>query len=146
MRIRRTFIAGFCTAALASTGGLLFSTAASAQSTAHTLAFTAVKVNTIEYSQTASAETDKDVSSGKLIGFDVLHSNVNPTSNVVTITGAVDVQGGLIYGTLTSTTTSSVATGTVTGGTGAFKDATGTITAEENKSGSKIAVKIVYST
>ena len=103
-----------------------------------------VKLKDVSTSPTTSAEADKDVTrSGQLIGFDVLHFSVNPVTGRTTIRGSVDVRDGLIYGALTSSITSSVATGRVTGGTGAFRHATGRIVARA-VTNSKTVVTIVY--
>ena len=53
--------------------------------------------------------------------------------------------GGLLYGTLTLTHNGAYAHGPVTGGTGPFEGATGTITAKPaNASGTHSAVTITY--
>jgi hypothetical protein len=59
-----------------------------------------------------------------------------------------DPDGGFLYGTATvSNKTGAVTNGKVTGGTGSFKGATGTIKAKAlNKSGTRHAVTITYST
>src|ERR1700677_4593703 len=100
----RTLIAGIGAAAVVGGGGMLFSASASAQSAPsapHTLTFVTSLLNAVEYSPTASAGTDEDFStSGTLIGFDVLRFTTNPVSGKVRIDAAVDVDGGIIYGTL----------------------------------------------
>ena len=67
------------------------------------------------------------------------------TSAAVNIT--VDVSGGFLYGTATvSNKTGAVTNGKVTGGTGSFKGATGTLKAKAlNKAGTRHAVTITYS-
>lgn len=142
----RGLIAGIGAGAVIATGGLLLTTtAASAQGAPHVLKFTSVELKAVEYSRTVSAQTDSDFKSGKLIGFDVLHFTVNPATGKVRIDGTVDVDGGLIYGTLASTTTSPTATGKITGGTGAFRGAAGRITAT-TESATKTVVTIVFTT
>lgn len=134
-------------AAAAVAGGvLLTTTAASAQSALHVLKFVSVGLKSVDYSQTVTAQADTDYStSGKLIGFDVLHFTVNAASGKVRIDGAVNVYGGVIYGTLASTTTSPTAYGRVTGGTGAYRGASGTITAT-TESATETLVTIVFTT
>jgi hypothetical protein len=141
----RTFIAGIGAAAVVGSGGLVLTTAASAQSAPHILKFVTVEINAVDYSATGFAGEDEDLStSGQLIGFDVLHFTVNPVSGIVRIDAAVDVDGGVIYGTLTSaSTTSPIAIGKVTGGTGAFRDAAGTITATA-ESATQSLVTVVF--
>jgi hypothetical protein len=127
----RTLIAGIGAAAVVGSGGLLLTTSASAESAPHILKFVSAEVNAIQYSATALAATDDAFStSGELIGFDVLHFTTNPVSGEVRIDAAVNLKGGVIYGTLTSAAiTSPIIIGKVTGGTGAFRDAAGTIVA-----------------
>ena len=90
---------------------------------------------------------DKDVNkAGKVIGYDVLRFSVNPKTNTTSIGVAVDLSGGFLYGVM-SESDGPVTHGTVTGGTGAFKGATGTITAKAlNQNGTRIAVTITYHT
>lgn len=128
----RTLIAAIGAAAVVGSGGLLLTTtAASADSAPQILTFVTVEQNAVTYSTTALSATDEDFStSGQLIGFAVLYFTTNPVSGAVRIEAAVAVDGGIIYGRLTgASSTSPVLTGKVTGGTGAFRDASGTITA-----------------
>lgn len=146
MKVRR-LIAGIGAAAVVGSGGLLLTTDASAKSAPHILRFVSAEANAIQYSATALAATDEAFStSGQLIGFDVLHFTTNPVSGKVRIDAAVDVEGGVIYGTLTSASISSpIIIGRVTGGTGAFRDAAGTITATA-ESATKSLVTVVFTT
>jgi hypothetical protein len=126
----RTLIAGVSAAAAVASGGLLFTASASAQSTApRIMKFKSVEVNAIGYSATTFAGSDDDYNAaGTLIGFDVLHFTTDPVSGKTTIAAAVMLGGGVIYGALSSASSTSPTTGTVTGGTGSFRDATGVIT------------------
>lgn len=143
----RAVIAGIGAAAAVTTGVVLATTTtASAQSGPHVLKFVSVVLKSDDYSPTVTAQTDTDYStSGRLIGFDVLHFTANPASGKVRIDGAVDMSGGVIDGTLWTTTTSPTASGRVTGGTGAFRGASGTITAT-TESATKTLVTIVFTT
>jgi len=60
----------------------------------------------------------------------------------------VDTKGGFLYGTFNvNFSTSTITNGKVTGGTGAFKGASGTIKAKElNSAGSRTRVTITYHT
>jgi hypothetical protein len=144
----RTLIAGITAAAVAGTGGLLFTTtAASAQSNPKTLSFLTVEQNAVGYSDTAFSGTDNDYNAaGTLIGFDVLYFKADPVSGKLLISAAVDIDGGLIYGTLTSaSSTSPIATGWITGGTGTFRGAFGTITATaQSATASEITVVFAH--
>ena len=76
----------------------------------------------------------------------MLHVKViSSSSAAVNVTG--DAPGGFLYGTFTlNLKTGAVTNGKVTGGTGAFKGATGTIKAKAlNKAGTKHAVTVTYS-
>jgi hypothetical protein len=87
-------------------------------------------------------ETDVN-SMGKIIGFDDV--NVTFTSRTsATARVTVDIKGGFLYGTVTSTNGGKTFAGKVTGGTGPYKGATGTITGKAITS-SKTAVTIIYS-
>jgi hypothetical protein len=145
MKIRNTIAAAAAAAAVATTGPLVLPAGASAHSAAHTLTFVSVLKKLVIYTKATVAEQDSDVTSaGKTIGFDELYATqTGPT------TGTADVAyaetGGLLYGALTLTHNGAYAHGTVTGGTGKFKDATGTITAKPaNASGTRSAVTITY--
>ena len=118
---------------------------ASASSATHTLKFTAVQVKSVMFTKTTGANQETDVNAGKTVGFDVIYfAATSATSGAVNIT--VDTHG-FLYGTATvSIKTGAITNGKVTGGTGAFKGATGTITAKSlNTSGTKHAVTITYS-
>jgi hypothetical protein len=121
---------------------------ASAHSTTHTLKFTAVTVTPQTFfTKTSAGQAEKDVNSaGKVIGYDVVNVEFNPTTNTASGGVTLSTNGGFLYGALKFTSTSSVVHGTVTGGTGAFKGATGTITGNQNKAGTRTAVTITYTT
>lgn len=141
----RTTIAALGAAAVVGTGTLLLPAAASATSATTTLTFTSVMQKSIGFGKTAGGQSDNDVSStGKLIGFDVLYFSASSATSV-TINVTLDIKGGFLYAVLTGSPTGTSYKGKVTGGTGAFKGATGTINAK-NVSKTKTNVKIVYST
>ncbi len=118
---------------------------ASANSATHTLKLTAVTKNSVGFTSTTNGlqETDVSVGTGKTIGFDDVYitftGNNSATANV-----AFDIKGGFLYGTVITTNAGKTFSGKVTGGTGAFKGATGTITAWALTS-NKTAVTITYS-
>ncbi len=58
---------------------------------------------------------------------------------------ALDIEGGFLYGTIATTNAGKTFSGKVTGGTGPYKEATGTITATAISS-TKTAVTITYAT
>ena len=148
MKLRaRITIAAMATAAAVGTTGAFLLPAASARAVTHTLTFTSVQQATAKLSTTTQGAADKDLNkAGKVIGYDVLRFSFDPKTNTTSIGVAVDLSGGLLYGAMTESN-GPVTHGTVTGGTGAFKGAAGTITAKAlNQTGTRIAVTITYHT
>jgi hypothetical protein len=146
MKVRRSIAAAGAAVVLGTTGALL-PAVASASSATHTLKFTAVQKAGVMFTKTTGANQETDVNAaGKTVGFDVIYfAGTSATSGAVNIT--VDTSGGFLYGTATvNIKTGAITNGKVTGGTGAFKGATGTIQAKAlNKAGTKHAVTITYS-
>jgi hypothetical protein len=80
----------------------------------------------------------------KKIGFDTLNGVFNPKTGSVKIDVAFDTKGGFMYFHLHSTSPSTFA-GKMTGGTGKFKHAHGSLVASNlNKAGTRTAVTITY--
>ena len=144
MKVRTSIAAAGAAAVLAGTGALMLPAVASAHSTTHTLKFTATSLGQAIFSKTAGGTAEKDVNStGKTIGFDVIHIHFNPKTQQRSGGVTLDTKGGFLYGTLKFTNGSPVITGTVTGGTGTFQGATGTITAKP-LSKTRTAVTVSY--
>ena len=145
MKIRRSIIAAGAAVLLGGTGALAIPAVASAHSATHTLKFTSVTVNSVQFTRASRALQDTDVNSkGKIIGFDDVNLTfTSMTSGTAAV--AIDVNGGFLYGTVTTTDSGKTFHGKVTGGTGAFTAATGSITGKAITS-SKTAVTITYST
>ena len=144
MKVRRSIAAAGAAVVLGTTGALALPAMASANSATHTLKLTAVTKNSVGFTSTTNGLQETDVSStGKTIGFDDVYvtftGNNSATANV-----AFDIKGGFLYGTVITTNGGKTFSGKVTGGTGAFKGAAGTITAKAI-TGMKTAVTIVYS-
>ena len=147
MKVRTTIGAAGVAVVLGTTGALVLPAAASAHSATHTLKFISVLKKLVIYTKKTVAEQDTDVSSaGKAIGFDELYATqTGKTTGKGQIAYAEN--GGLLYGTLILTHNGARGHGTVTGGTGVFRGATGTITFKPaNKSGTRAAVTITYTT
>lgn len=145
MKIRTPIIAAGAAVVLGTTGALVLPAVASAHSASTTLKFISVQKASINFSKTAFGQQDTDVNAaGKTIGFDMLYlTAVSATTGNVNITG--DINGGFLYGTGTiNFKTGAFTNGKVTGGTGAFAGATGTIKAKDI-SKTKTAVTITYS-
>jgi hypothetical protein len=146
MKIRTT-MAGAAAAAIVGTGAFVLPGIASASTTTHTLKFTAETKGSAALSNSAEAEQDTDVNgAGKVVGYDIIYVKlVSPTSADLNITVAVN--GGMLYGTAKLNGKGMVTNGRVTGGTGAFARAAGTLTVQTlNKAGTRHAVKVTYHT
>ena len=143
MKVRASLAAIGAAAVLGGAGAMVVPSIASAHSLTHTLKFTSVTERSVNFSKTVSAQQDRDVSEGKIIGFDQLYLTFNPSAGTVKGNVTVVTNGGMLYGTLRLTQTS--ITGKVTGGTGKFKGARGTISAKNlNTAGTRTAVTIKY--
>ncbi len=147
MTIRTSIAAAGTAVVLAGAGAILLPAVASAHSTTHTLKFISVQQKSVRLGKTAGANQDTDVNAaGKTVGFDMIYFKVaSPTTGAINVT--VDTSGGFLYGTGTiNTKTGVLSNGKVTGGTGSFAGATGTIKAKNlNKAGTRSAVTITYS-
>ena len=146
----RNAIAAIATATALGAGCAVVVPAASASTSApktHSLSFTSVQEAVHNYSQTISSQQDRDVNqAGKVVGYDLLYLVFNPKTETAKLNFTAVTSGGFVYG-VASASSSPVIHGTVTGGTGAFKGAAGTIVAKNlNPSGSKTAVTITYHT
>jgi len=141
----RTSIAAVGVAALLGTGAFLLPSVASASSSTHTLKFISVTKKAVNFSKTSGGQSDEDLNkAGKIVGFDEIYFQFNPKTHTASGGVTLDTNGGFLYGTL-KFTNGPVTRGKVTGGTGIFKGATGTITGKNlNKSGTRTAVTITY--
>ena len=145
MKLRTSLAAAGAAVVLATTGALVLPAVASAHSSTTTLKFTAVQKATVVFSRAAQGIQDTDVNTtGKTVGFDMLYvTATSSTSGTANLT--VNTKGGLLYGTFNiNFKTGAVTNGKVTGGTGAFTKATGTIKVK-TISNTKHAVTITYS-
>ena len=74
----------------------------------------------------------------------MIHGTFDPATNTARGRVALSTRGGILYGALKFSDTP-ITTGTVTGGTGKFRGATGTIYGKSlNKAGTRTAVVIHY--
>jgi len=145
MKIRTSIIAAGAAVALGTTGALVLPAVASAHSSTHTLKFIAVQKASVTFTKTTFGQQETDVNAtGKTIGFDEIYlAATSATTAAANVTG--DYSGGMLYGTFNVNLKTGVITnGKVTGGTGAFAHATGTITAKPISS-TKTAVTVTYS-
>lgn len=108
------------------TGGCLLSLPASASGASHTLKFTAKNKANHSFGKHGGGAFDKDVNAAhKVIGFDVTTFTGSRAADV-----ALALQGGFIYGTLAFDKAGGL-TGDVTGGTGPYAHAKGTIAGQQ---------------
>ena len=144
MEIRKS-VAAAGAAALLGAGALMLPAAASATSATHTLKFISVHNATVSFTKASAGNQGTDVNTaGKTVGFDMLYLAFT-SANTAAVNLTFDTKGGFLYGTATVTSSGKVTNGKVTGGTGAFTGATGTITVKTISS-TKHAVTITYST
>ena len=113
----------------------------------HTLGFTSVEESQVAFSSTLSIAQDKDVNhAGKVVGYDTIRFNFNPKTQTGVIGVTVNLKGGFLYGQLVEGS-NPVFHGTVSGGSGTYRGATGTITAKSlDSNGDRTAVTITYRT
>lgn len=126
-------------------GAFLLPAVASTNATTHTLKFTAVAQLQTNFSRTEFGQDEKDVNSaGRIIGFDVIHGSFDPATNTARGDVALSTKGGILYGKLRFSN-GPITRGTVTGGTGKFEGATGTIYGKSlNKQGTRTAVTVTW--
>jgi hypothetical protein len=124
MNVRRSLLIGAAGAAALGLvpAGLAVASTHSASTTIKFIATTTGQTT----SKTGFAETGKDTSGGKLIGYYTLSCQARSTS-AFSCGGAGSSVKGMIYFRFPLSTKSTTFSGTVTGGTGAYSGATGTI-------------------
>jgi hypothetical protein len=98
-----------------------------ASAKAHTWKFVAIETGTHSLGKFTFAGTDKDRADGKLVGYDVISGKFHVRARTVDIDFALARRGGLLLGNVVGTE-KGVYTGKVTGGTGRYKGAHGTVT------------------
>ncbi len=148
MKLRTSLAAAGAAVVLCAAGAVLLPAMASAHSSTHTLKFVSVP-NRFKVGFTKATKGIQEVDfnrAGTPVGFDMLYlADTSPGHAAVNVT--VDTAGGFLYGTFTlNLKTGAVANGEVTGGTGAFAGASGTIRAKAvNHAPTKHVVAITYS-
>jgi hypothetical protein len=152
MKHRITIAAIATTAALGGACAFLVPATSASASTStgtktHTLTFTSVQESMVNFSRTVTGQQDKDVNkAGKTVGYDLLYLVFNPKTETAKLNFTAVTSGGFVYG-VASASSSPVIHGTVTGGTGIFSGAAGTILAKNlNNAGTRTAVTITYHT
>src|SRR5215469_4785926 len=128
MKLRTSLAAAGAAVVLGTTGAFVLPAVASAHSATHTLKYVAVSKGTVSFTRATGGIQDTDVNAvGKTVGFDILYFKAASASTLAVNT-TVDTKGGFLYGTFTfNFKTGAITNGKVTGGTGAFVGANGTI-------------------
>lgn len=141
MRNIRTLGVVISAGALAATGVSVGT--ASAGAATHTLRLTAVQLAKI---QTGSHEVtaSKDIQNGKATGTDVVTCVANVNTHNANCDAAVARRRGLIYAHVTVALATGKGSGKITGGTRAFKSATGTIAVSPGSRQNTTKVTLVY--
>ena len=120
--------------------------AASSHAASHTMSFTAVTKASVGFSDASAGVQQTDVNkAGQTIGFDETYGTAISDS-AIDNDFVLDAKGGLLYGTyILNLATGKVTDGKVTGGTGAFRHASGTLAAKA-VSGHEYAITVTYCT
>ena len=120
----------YAAAAAAATAALAIGVPAAAASHAPTgkLVYTATDSKMITYSRSTGASNGLLTQSGKLTGFFELSFKFTKTSGTADL--AADIRGGLLYAVLHLNSKNNNAAGPITGGTGKYAGAKGTVVAK----------------
>jgi hypothetical protein len=143
MKVRTSAVLVGATA-ITGTGAFLLPAIAAPHAATHTLKFTSITKSQTNFSKSQFGQADVDKSGGKIIGFDTLNIKFIPKTNTGKGNVVVNLKAGFINSTLKISSTGAI-TGKLTGGTGKFKNVTGTLAATNlNKAGTRTAVTITY--
>jgi hypothetical protein len=120
-------------AALSLCGGLTYAALPSSSQAApstHVRHFVLTSIGTRNLGPTTFAGADRirDRATGKVVGFDSISGRLDPRTHVATIWVGIALSGGMMHGIVHEKATSNHFHGRVTGGTGVFRHAHGTIT------------------
>jgi hypothetical protein len=143
--IKSRVVAGFVAAGLVVAGATTaVAVQASAASTPITLKFKAVGLASHNLGKTHFSGAEVDKQNGKVIGHDVFTGTFDAATNKVKLQVALGIKGGFLLLDLQPSAGTHF-TGTVTGGTGKYAGATGTITAHSpSQNSNKTFVTIHY--
>jgi hypothetical protein len=127
---KRTLAVGGTSALIAATafGGSTMVNAADAPSATMHMRFIAHSDRNIRFGPDTFGGTEIDRRNGHRVGFDLISGRFHPATQTVTIYVAVARRGGLLYGRVHAVSPTQYV-GRVTGGSGRFKGASGTVTA-----------------
>ena len=140
-----TVVAIAAVAAVTAGAFLIPAGASSNRAIRHTLRFTATAQKSMNFSATSFGQDEVDTNAaGQIIGFDVINGTFNPRTHTARGRVAFSTKGGILYGSL-KFSNGPVTRGKVTGGTGKFRGAKGTIYGRNlNPSGTRTAVTVRY--
>jgi hypothetical protein len=132
--------AASATAAALAVAILAWPAHASGSATSHTLRITATRAAEVQFGKAGFTEADKvRTRAGRTLGTDV--SDCTPVSSTkADCNGALGLKGGLLDARFSVNLANGHIAGTVTGGTRAYKQATGTIVGTSFNGGSHLTV------
>jgi hypothetical protein len=134
---------GALVAAVGFGGSTMVNAADAAPPTKH-MRFVAHSDRNIGFSPRTGGSTEIDRSHGQRVGFDLTTAKFDPATGTVTIHVAVARRGGLLYATVHDVSTTQYV-GRVTGGSGRFEGARGTVTARNlDARGNRTRVNVTY--
>ena len=116
---------------------------AAAAATSHTLHITAVQLKSTQ-TKSGFLQAEKDVEKGKVTGYDAISCKFNFKINKAVCDGGLSRTGGMLYVHAVVGQTGH-GKGTVTGGTRAYKGATGTIAIAPGAAQNQTKLTITYS-
>jgi hypothetical protein len=130
-RISRVSV-GLAVAGLAAAGVAVvpqLGSAAPAKATTHTLKLVATETASHSVGRTRflGADTDRNPSTHKVVGYDSITGRFNAKTGVVKIDAAVALKGGIITAHLVGQGQTNAFDGKITGGTGSYRGIHGTI-------------------
>jgi hypothetical protein len=143
---KRTLAVGGSAALIAATafGGFTMVNAADAASSTKHMHFVAHSDRDINFTQRTFGGTEVDRHNGNRVGFDLISGRFDPATQKVTIFVSVARAGGLLFARLHSVSNTRYA-GHVTGGSGRFKGAHGTVTARNlDQQANRTRVNVTY--
>jgi hypothetical protein len=123
--------------------GALGASGASAGSASHTLKMSSLQIKDVMVNGVDVA-ADRDVQGGKTTGFDATSCLINPKTFTATCDVALARADGMLYGHAVINVQTGKGSGTVTGGTRAYKGSTGTISVAPGPNPNSPQITIVY--
>lgn len=120
-------VTGVAALSLAVTGASLAAATPAVHASSHKLRFASVETAQKSFGATTFVSSDRDVRNGKVIGYDVVHVVFHPKTNTFSVTVAATFKAGTLYLVGTGSGESADFSGRITGGTGVFRGAHGTV-------------------